>query len=90
MMGSECRKDDRDVHARLVRGMVRRVGVDLGDRAADSRVTDESLGTILDRCCQCRFAGSCQAWQLDHCGGAEVAPPYCLNRDLFTDMSRRS
>ena len=81
-------KGDREAHARLARGMVRRTGVDLGDRVVDGRVTEAALGSILDRCCQCPYPGSCQAWQQDNAGGAETAPSYCLNRDLFLDLPK--
>jgi hypothetical protein len=79
-------KGDREAHARLARGMVRRTGVDLGERVADDRVTDDALGSILDRCCQCAYPGSCASWQADHADGAAEAPAYCLNRDLFAGL----
>lgn len=79
-------KGDREAHARLARGMVRRTHVDLGKRVADGRVADEALGSILDRCCQCAYPGSCASWQADHAGGAAEPPAYCLNRDLFADL----
>jgi hypothetical protein len=79
-------KGDRDAHERLARGMVRRTHVDLGDRTADGRITEEALGTILDRCCQCPYPASCAAWQADHADGAAEPPGYCVNRDLFATM----
>ncbi len=82
-------KGDREAHAELAGAMVRTVGVDLGNRAPDGQVTAPSLGTIVTRCQQCANPGSCQAWLRDHSEGAERAPDYCLNRDLFDDMPKR-
>lgn len=78
-------KGDRDAHARLARGMVRRTHADLGDRTADGRITDEALGTIIDRCCQCPYPGSCAAWQADNPTAAEP-PGYCVNRDVLAGL----
>lgn len=81
-------KGDREAHARLARGMVRRLGVDLGDKVVDGRITDEALGPILDRCCQCPYPGSCAAWEADHPDHADAAPGYCQNIDFFAELPR--
>lgn len=83
-------KGDRETHARLARGMVRRLGVDLGDRVVDGRITDDALGTLLDRCCQCSQPGACMAWEAEHTGHVEETPDYCLNRSVFETMPKNT
>jgi hypothetical protein len=83
-------KGDPAAHAELVRGMVKRTGVSLGERVVDGRLTNEALGTLLDRCCQCSKPASCKAWQADNPGPVDAAPEYCLNGDRFAEMLRDS
>jgi len=83
------RKGDRATHLRLARGMVEHTGADLGSRVADGDVTEAALGTILDRCQQCPYPASCQAWQADHAGETGGAPAYCLNGALFAGLATR-
>ena len=74
---------DRAIHARLVRGMARRVGGDMAETQIDGRLQDVSLKVLIEKCRLCRNVGACMAWQADHTFGAAAAPDYCLNRDQF-------
>lgn len=74
-------------HARLAAGMAARMGASLGDRAPDGLVTPASLGTLLTRCAECPYPGSCAAWQADHPDGAGGPPPYCLNAERLRGIA---
>jgi hypothetical protein len=71
----------------LVKRMAATVGVDLGRAVAEGRVTAEDLRGVVTKCTGCACPDACGRWLEEHVGGAEAAPAYCRNADLFARLA---
>jgi hypothetical protein len=75
-----------DRHSELMNGMAERVGVDLAGEVAERHIKAQDYRDALLRCSHCDSVEACVEWQKDN-DHAEVAPPYCRNRELFSHLS---
>ena len=75
-----------DRHSELMSGMAERLGVDLGDEVAEHHIRAQDYRDALVRCTHCDNVGACVEWQQEN-EHADVAPPYCRNRDLFSQLA---
>lgn len=70
-------------HADLSTRMAHTVGADVAQAAAEGRLPETAVRTMVLTCTRCQSAGSCGEWLEDHAAGAQEAPDYCLNKGLF-------
>lgn len=75
-----------DRHSELMNGMAARVGVDVAGEVAEQHIKAQDYRDALLRCSHCDSVEACAEWQKDN-DHAEVAPPYCRNRDLFAHLA---
>ncbi|MGC9368751.1 MAG: DUF6455 family protein [Paracoccaceae bacterium] len=75
-----------DRHSELMSGMAERVGVDLGEEVAERHIRAQDYRDALVRCTHCDNVEACVEWQKEN-AHADVAPPYCRNRDLFAHLA---
>jgi len=66
----------------LMQGMADKLGLD----AAVNALERERLGGMVTTCHACTRADDCILWMVDHSGGAETAPDYCLNAEVLGVM----
>jgi len=79
--------DRIDRHALLVQKMAETVEADLGEALIAGRIRPEGLRAAVLRCTRCEAADACEDWLDDHAAtGADVAPDYCLNRELLARL----
>uniref|UniRef100_UPI003BA9CAD9 DUF6455 family protein n=1 Tax=Stappia sp. TaxID=1870903 RepID=UPI003BA9CAD9 len=84
-MGLLKRMDER---ARLMGEMMRTVGATEG--MPESLSLEASLRRAAGNCLGCTRPQECSQWLEDNAEGAERAPGYCPNADLFADWRRRA
>ncbi|WP_212525084.1 DUF6455 family protein [Actibacterium sp. MT2.3-13A] len=75
-----------DRHSDLMGGMAQRLGVDLGEEVSERSIKAQDYRNALLRCTHCDGVEACVEWQEDN-ERADVAPPYCRNRDLFSQLA---
>jgi hypothetical protein len=73
-------------HADLVNRMAHAVGADFGDAIAAGRLSGESLRGAVLRCTGCANPSDCARWLEAHPEGADAAPGYCRNGELFSEL----
>ena len=73
-------------HADLVNRMAHAVGADFGDAIVAGQLSGEALRGAVLRCAGCARPGDCARWLDTHPEGAEAAPGYCRNAEMFTDI----
>lgn len=71
------------VHAELVDRMSGTLGLDLEETMMQGRMQIDTLGDAVLSCTGCTRTQDCMHWMEDNATGAETAPDYCRNRDLF-------
>lgn len=76
-----------DRHLGLVKRMAGTVGVDLAGAVAERRLAPEDLRGAVLKCTGCACPDACGQWLDEHAGGAEAAPAYCRNADLFARLA---
>ncbi|MEL6595143.1 MAG: DUF6455 family protein [Pseudomonadota bacterium] len=73
-------------HANLMDRMAETLGLDLEEKALRGDLPFDEIADAVMRCRGCTGAGACEKWLQDHADGAEQAPHYCRNADLFKTL----
>ncbi|MCX7644469.1 MAG: DUF6455 family protein [Rhodobacteraceae bacterium] len=76
-----------DRHMGLVKRMAATVGADLAGAVADGRLAPADLRGAVLKCTGCACPDACGRWLEEHAAGAEAAPGYCRNADLFARLA---
>lgn len=77
-------------HAGLLNKMADTLGVDLAEAAQEGRLAPEDLRASVLRCTGCSDPAECMHFLVEHAAtGAEAAPEFCRNRQLFSELRGR-
>jgi len=77
-------------HVGLVNKMAERLGVDLSEAMQEGRIAPGDLRASVLRCTGCADPAECMHFLVEHAAtGAEAAPGFCRNRQLFTELRDR-
>ena len=76
-----------DRHDKLMTRMADRLGVDFAEAFYCGKIGPQSLRNAHFACVSCRESAACAEWLADTSAGAEAAPDYCRNKDLFARLS---
>lgn len=77
-----------NTHASLMGRMMETVGA--LDHIPNTLQADIQLRKAATRCLGCSQPGECSTWLSEHEGGADRAPGYCPNADLFEEWKAGS
>ena len=76
-------------HERLVSQMAETLGLDLVEEVQRGNLAPSELRNRVFRCVGCDCTQACASWMADHVQGAEAAPEYCRNHQMFADLAAR-
>lgn len=79
-----------DRHAGLVNRMADTLEIDLAEAALRGEMAGQDFRSMVMSCVGCTHAGDCEHFLDEHrIDGAEEAPSYCRNHDLFDRLAHR-
>ena len=76
-----------DRHSSLLSAMGQTLRLDLADAVSRGIVAPNELRGQMVRCMSCSKGEACATWLAAHEGGAEAAPDYCRNGELFDRLA---
>lgn len=76
-------------HERLVSRMADTLGLDLIAEVQRGNLAPSELRNRVFRCVGCDCAEACSEWIEAHSNGADTAPTYCRNSQMFSDLADR-
>ncbi|WP_197919009.1 DUF6455 family protein [Thiosulfatihalobacter marinus] len=72
-------------HAALFDRVAGRAGVDLQDAAIAGALPYDGIADAVLRCMDCPLPEACQVW-LEEPAGADIAPEFCVNREIVSEL----
>lgn len=76
--------------ALLMDGMADKLHADLSHARANGTISRADALAMATRCKACTKRDDCILWMLDHSGGAEHAPPFCLNAETLEGLAEHN
>lgn len=75
-----------DLHFWIMRGMARRLGINLNDALRDGVVSRADLAEMVVRCRSCTGAQGCLAFLSEQPNRAGTAPDWCRNAQVLSEL----